>query len=121
MSSSTTSLSRFIQRENCMNRLMQWFCDEEVSTVVKVGVVALAVISLMGAGFLLGHPILIPSLAMGPLGLWAVSELDVISENERILIAYLGTSPNCWGICSQKPMQLQDEFDIPRPLRLCEF
>ncbi len=83
MSSSLKPLNSSFENSNCMNQLMQWFYDKETSTILKVGACALAVISVIGTGFLLGYPILVSCLAATaaiPLSFWANYELEILEE-----------------------------------------
>ncbi|HEX2582659.1 MAG TPA: hypothetical protein VHL30_00905 [Chlamydiales bacterium] len=60
-----------LDNPNCMNRIVQWFRDEETSTVLKVGALALAALALIGSCFL-----------TLPLALWAWREWNVLKIQE---------------------------------------
>lgn len=72
-----------VKGPNCMNQLMRWFSDDQVSTVTKVGSVALGIITYLGMGFLVGYPVAFAVLSVPlaiPLVFWAANELDNLEE-----------------------------------------
>jgi hypothetical protein len=74
-----------IENPNCMNRFVQWFRDDEVSTILKVSVLVLAVFALVGAGLLIADPIvaiLVTVLPTALFGFWALREHYVLNRSE---------------------------------------
>lgn len=67
---------------NCMNRIVQWFRDETVPVLQKIGMAALGVLATLAFGFIIGKKLLVCTVVTVITLLWAKRESSELDRKE---------------------------------------